>query len=224
MKNSKFTTIIFDLDGTLLDTLLDIHNAVNITMTKFGFPTRSVDEVRSFINNGAYSLIQRAMPGEYYDNDEKIKQVLKDYMEIYLANVRIDTKPYEGVTELIERLKKEGYHLALVSNKPDDSAKDLTRHFFSDSFEYISGTGTGLPTKPDRECIDNALKSMGVTRDNLLYVGDSVVDVKTAHNSGVPCAGVTWGFHGRNGFADQVPDCFVANTDELYSVIATGNI
>ncbi len=220
----KFKSVMFDLDGTLLDTIGGLTNAVNMTMREFGYPEHSKESVRSFINNGAYRLIQLAVPKEFYNDDEQIKKVLARYTKLYFDNAYVDTKPYDGCVELLNRLKSEGLRLALVSNKPDDSAKAMTRHYFGDVFEYISGSGLGLPTKPEKECIDRALAALGIERQSLLYVGDSVVDVQTAHNSELPCAGVTWGFHGMGGFGDETPEFYVNNTDELYKVITTASL
>ncbi len=220
----RFKSVMFDLDGTLLDTVGGIANAVNITMREFGYPVHSKENVRSFINNGAYKLIQRALPKEIQEDDHSVKKVLARYTKIYFDNAYVDTHVYDGCTELLQRLKAEGYRLAVVSNKPDDSARAMTHRYFGNCFEYISGTGQGLPTKPEKACIDKALEALGADRKSLLYVGDSVVDVQTAHNSGLLCAGVTWGFHGTRGFGDETPDFYADNARELYEIIAQHNL
>ena len=123
--------------------------------------------------------------------------------------------------DLVKRLKDEGYVLSVVSNKPERHVKMLCDIFFGEgTFSYISGTGDSKPVKPSRECVDLALETMGESAKNLIFVGDSHVDVKTAHNSGVPCVGVTWGFHGKNGFRDEKVDFYADNTDELYRIIS----
>lgn len=215
----KYTSVMFDLDGTLLDTIDDIQNAINITMREYGFPEHSRDEVRSFINDGAFMLIKRAIP-ESEREDENAKKILLRYLEIYDEHVNEKTHPYEGCKELVARLKKEGFRLAVVSNKPDRHVRLLSEFFFGkDTFEYVSGSGLGMPSKPDRECVDRAVRQMKIDIRDMLYVGDSHVDSETAHNAGVPCAGVTWGFHGRNGFLDSIPDFYIDNADQLYNLI-----
>ncbi len=219
----KYTSIMFDLDGTLLDTIGDIKHNINLTMRKLGYPEHTYEETRTFINDGAYKLIERALP-EGKKDEKTVKETLGIYLSNYDKNVCTETCAYEGVTELVKRLKNKGYVLSVVSNKPERHVKMLCDIFFGENtFSYISGTGADKPVKPDRRCVDSALEYMGEKRENLLYVGDSHVDVLTAHNADVPCAGVTWGFHGKLGFKDTKPDFYIDNTDELYKLI-TGDI
>lgn len=215
----KYSCIMFDLDGTLLDTLCDIHYNINLTLKQLGHPERTKEEARSFINDGSFMLMKRALP-EGCKDDENVKRALECYMQNYDKNLCLNTSPYDGITCLIHRLKAEGYSLAVVSNKPERHVIMLCEKFFGkDVFGYISGTGGEKPVKPDTRCVEWALSFLGAKREDLLFVGDSHVDVKTAHNSSVPCAGVTWGFHGKNGFRDTPPDFFVDNTQELYNLI-----
>jgi len=214
---------MFDLDGTLLDTIGDIRYSINLTMKQLGYPEHTNEEVRSFINFGARRLIELALP-EDRRSDEEIDSTLQTYLGCYSENVCIETKAYKGTQELIKRLKEEGYVLSVVSNKPEKMVIELCGMFFGkDAFSYVSGTGGGKPTKPDRACVDKALESMGEDADGLLYVGDSLVDVKTAHNAGVPCVGVTWGFHGKGGFGEEIPDFYADDTDMLYGIISGKN-
>lgn len=215
----KYTCIMFDLDGTLLDTIGDIRYSINLTMKELGYPEHTNEEVRSFINFGARRLIELALP-EDRRSDEEIDSTLQIYLGHYSENVCIETEAYEGTQELIKKLKEEGYLLSVVSNKPEKMVSELCEMFFGkNTFAYVSGTGGGKPTKPDRACIDLALQSMGADADGLLYVGDSLVDVKTAHNAGAPCVGVTWGFHGKDGFCDEIPDFYAHDADMLYDII-----
>ena len=216
----KYTCVMFDLDGTLLDTIGDIKHNINITMRSLGYPEHTYEEVRTFINDGAFKLIERALVEDKRD-EETVRKTLEIYLSNYDKNVCTETRAYDGIVELVKRLKNEGYILSVVSNKPERHVKMLCDIFFGeDTFSYISGTGGDKPVKPSKECVDRALEAMGQSRENLIYVGDSHVDVKTAHNSAVPCVGVTWGFHGKDGFKDQVADFYADNTDELYRIIS----
>ena len=220
----KYRGVMFDMDGTLLDTLDDMQTAVNLTMSEFGCPLHTREDIRSYINNGAFMLIKRALPESMRD-DETVKRVLSRYVELYAEHVCEKTYPYDGTSELLKKLKAEGYSLAVVSNKPDACVKILAEKIYgADAFVYVSGSGLGLPSKPDRECVDRGLRAMGVDRKRLLYVGDSCVDVDTARNAETDCAGVTWGFHGKAGFLDRVPDFYADNTSELYRLITKTEI
>lgn len=218
MTAKKYKAVMFDLDGTLLDTLGDIHYSINLTMNKLGYAAHTKKEVRSFINYGSKRLIELALPEDKRDA-ETIEQTHKIYLENYSKNVCIETKAYDGIQELVSRLKNEGYVLSVVSNKPHGQVEQLCERFFGGMFSYVSGTGEDRPVKPQKECILLALEQLGIDKDELVYVGDSNVDVKTAHNAGVVCAGVTWGFHGKGGFGDERADFYADNTAQLYSFI-----
>ncbi len=218
--SKKYTCILFDLDGTLLDTIGDIKYNINKTMKALGYPEHTYEETRTFINDGAYKLIERALP-EGHKDEQTVKSTLEMYLANYDKNVCNETVAYDGIVELVKRLKDEGYALGVVSNKPERHVIMLCEIFFGKgTFSYISGTGGDKPVKPSKECVELALSAMGQTAENLLYVGDSHVDVITAHNSNAPCAGVTWGFHGRLGFKDQTPDFYIDNTGQLYDLIS----
>lgn len=216
----KYKCVMFDLDGTLLDTIGDIKHNINLTMKSLGYPLHTYEETRTFINDGAYKLIERALPDGKKD-EKNVRETLSIYLSNYDKNVCIETRAYDGVQAVVSRLKSEGYTLSVVSNKPERHVKMLCDMFFGEgTFSYISGTGGDKPVKPSRECVDLALATMGESAENLIYVGDSHVDVKTAHNSDVPCIGVTWGFHGKDGFKDETPDFYANTAEELYSIIA----
>lgn len=214
----KYKGVVFDMDGTLLDTLEDMQYSVNIAMKEYGFPLHTLEDIRHFINNGAHRLIELCLPEDKRD-EKTVTEVLGRYLEIYAKDVCIKTHPYDGIEELMKKLHDEGYKLAVVSNKPDACAKLLSDKFFGDTVIYTSGSGIGLPTKPDKECVARAAKFMGLDKEELIFVGDSCVDVLTAHNGGLECVGVTWGFHGANGFGEDAPDYTVGNANELYKII-----
>lgn len=204
--------IIFDLDGTLLDSLADLHHAVNHTLVQHGCPERSVDEIRRFLGEGAKLLIQRALPGK--ENDPPFEQVYEDYIAYYATVcARGTTRPYAGILEALEQLKD--YPLAVVSNKPDASTKALCKDCFGDIFAL--GVSDDLPKKPAPDMVYAAMKALGV--DKCVYVGDSETDVETAINSGAPCLSVLWGFRDREDMAAVGADHFCKTTSDLVEKI-----
>ena len=180
--------IIFDLDGTLLDTLGDLHHAVNHALTHFGYPTRTLDEVRRFVGNGAGRLIALSVP----ENMDPAP-VLEEFQKFYRENCRILTAPYPGISEALEVLKRE-FPLAIVSNKPDAAVKTLCADFFPGI--YARGESADCPRKPAPDMVHAAMAALGA--ETCIYVGDSEVDVITARNAGVPCLSVLWGFRDRD--------------------------
>ncbi len=216
----KYTTVIFDLDGTLLDSIDDLKTSINIVMKEYGYGEHTRDEVRSYINDGSRMLITRALP-ENERNEENITRVHNRYLEVYSEHVNEETYAYNGTKELVSRLSNEGYKLAVVSNKPDKHVQLLAKYFYGqDAFSYITGGGNGLPVKPDKECVERALEIMGSNTNEAVYIGDSHVDVKTARNGGIKCIGVTWGFHGKAGFKDEIPDFYADDTDTVYKIVS----
>ncbi len=215
MNISKYKCILFDMDGTLLYTVEDITTAVNLTLAEFGYPTHTLEEVTSYVNNGARRLIERALPENARD-EANVKRVLERFLQYYDEHVCDKTRPYEGIPALLDELKKQGILLGVVSNKPNAQAEKLAAHCFGENtFSYVSGSGEGLPVKPDRACVDRALSALGVTAEETLYVGDSYVDVLTARNAGLYCVGVLWGFGGEHSFDTAAPDCTVRTCAEF---------
>lgn len=181
------TGILFDLDGTLLDTLEDLVNGVNHTMTVFGYPQRTKEEVRRFVGNGARRLIEQAVPEQ-----ADVEAALAEFQRYYSAHCQILTKPYEGILAALEILSQQ-YPIAIVSNKPDTAVKPLCARYFPGI--YARGESTDCPRKPAPDMVFKAMESLGV--DRCIYVGDSEVDVLTAENASVPCISVLWGFRDR---------------------------
>jgi phosphoglycolate phosphatase len=179
--------VLFDLDGTLLDTLGDLHAAVNHVLREFGYPQRSIEEVCRFVGNGAAQLIRLAVP-EGVD----FVPVLAAFQSYYAAHCDILTKPYDGVLDALAVLGQK-YPLAVVSNKPDRAVKELAQIYFPGL--YARGESTDCPRKPAPDMVRKALEAIGAER--CVYVGDSDVDILTASNAGVPCLSVTWGFRGE---------------------------
>ena len=182
------TGILFDLDGTLLDTLADLHSSVNHALSVMGYPARTLEEVRLFVGNGARRLIAQAVPA-----GGDVEETLTRFREYYDAHCRVQTRPYDGILEALERVR-ERYPVAIVSNKPDIPVKSLCKDYFDDV--YALGELPPLPRKPEPDMLYKAMKDIGV--DSCIYVGDSEVDVITAKNAGVKCLSVTWGFRDQD--------------------------
>ena len=178
---------LFDLDGTLLNTLEDLADGTNHALASFGYPRRTLEEIRRFVGNGAANLIAQAVPA-----GRDPAPVLKAFQAYYPTHCRIKTSPYPGVPEALAELRKK-YPIAIVSNKPDAAVKPLCAHYFPGIFAL--GETAGCPRKPDPAMVRKAMEAIGVT--DCVYVGDSEVDVLTAKNAGVPCLSVLWGFRDR---------------------------
>ena len=178
------TAILFDLDGTLLDTLGDLHAATNHVLTQFGYPCRSIREVCRFVGNGAAQLIRLAVP-----EGADWEPVLAAFQSWYAAHCDILTRPYAGIPEVLAQLGAE-YPLAVVSNKPDRAVKELASIYFPTLF--ARGEDVDCPRKPAPDMVFQAMQALGAQR--CIYIGDSDVDIQTAKNAGVPCISVTWGF------------------------------
>ena len=181
------TAILFDLDGTLLNTLEDLTDATNAALEHFGCPSRTLEEVRQFVGNGAERLIRLALPGKADDPD--VAEVLAWYKAYYAAHSQIKTRPYDGILEALAEVKKE-FPVAVVSNKPDEATKLLCAQYFGEV--YALGESSRCPRKPAPDMVHQAMAAIGA--DRCIYVGDSEVDVLTAKNAGVPCLSVLWGF------------------------------
>lgn len=215
MQHNKFTTAIFDLDGTMMYTLDDIALSINIMLRHFGYPTHDPEKVKTFINNGAYMLIKRALPDEHKENHQKVLEAVDYYNKVYEQNIAVNTKPYDGIVELITQLKNKNITLAVASNKPQTHTRILCEKFFNSTFAYVYGPGDGRPEKPNKEAMNIVLNAINKKPEEILYIGDSVVDVQTAKNAGMFCCGVLWGFKGENSFVDLAPDVTVKKPSEI---------
>ncbi len=207
--------VLFDLDGTLLDTLADLANATNYALEKLGFPRRSVKEIRAILGNGAVNLLTRALPE---DKKDAIEEILPIYNEYYAGHSAVETRPYEGVLSMLDRLKEEGYGLAVISNKPDYAVQTLAKKYFP-TIEFAVGEREGIRRKPFTDSIEEAIRVLGADRNRVLFVGDSEVDVETAMNAKIPCVAMTWGFRDREELVAAGAKYLADNADELYEVI-----
>lgn len=190
----NFQAVISDLDGTLLDTLDDISSSVNSALVRYGLPTHGVDEYRYFIGEGVTELISRAVPAEKRD-DDIIANCVKAFRENYGQNWNVNTRPYDGVPELLDALAAKHVKMAVLSNKPDDFTKRCIREFLPGRrFEIILGQRDGIPRKPDPAGALRIAEILGITPSRFLYLGDSGVDMKTAVGAGMFPVGALWGF------------------------------
>lgn len=184
--------VIFDLDGTLLNTLYDLADSVNLALEKFGQPQRTLEEVRSFVGNGLRNLMRQAVPdGEENPSFEELFAFFVDY---YKAHCNVKTAPYEGVLELMKELKGRGIKMAIVSNKVDAGVKELNEIHFAEYIDVAIGEREGIGRKPEPDSVNEALHMLGVEKEHAVYVGDSDVDIQTAKNAEIRCISVSWGF------------------------------
>lgn len=212
-----YTAAIFDLDGTLLNTLDDLHLAVNFALNSFGFPERSVDEVRSFIGNGVVKLMQRSTPE---GTDEKTdRECLGIFREHYLEHMKDHTAPYEGVIELLSLLKEKGIGTAVVSNKLHAAVQDLCDEFFPGLIDAAIGVSEESERKPSPVNAFRAIELLKSERAYTIYIGDSEVDVQTAKNAGLVCVGVTWGFRDEKELRQAGADFIVHKAQEIEEML-----
>jgi phosphoglycolate phosphatase len=194
----EYESYIFDLDGTLLDTLDDLAAATNHALRVHGMPEHSRDDVRRFVGNGVRKLVERAVPEG--TDEQQTEAVLTTFRSYYLAHSLDRTRPYEGIPELLTGLKQRGCRLAVVSNKFCAATEELCRHFFPDTIGVAIGENeaAGIRKKPAPDTVLAALRQLGTGAEGAVYVGDSDVDIATARHAGLPCISVLWGFRDRD--------------------------
>ena len=210
-----YSTYIFDLDGTLLDTLEDLAAAVNYALRQHGMPEHSVDAVRCFVGNGVRLLMERATPdGAANPSFEKVFETFRQY---YMAHSLDTTKPYENIPQVLASLRARGCRVAVVSNKMMAATQELCRYFFSDTVEVAIGEdeASGIRKKPAPDTVEVALQSLGVGTEGAVYVGDSDVDIMTARHAGLPCISVLWGFRDKTFLQEHGATTFITRPGEL---------
>lgn len=186
---------IFDLDGTLLNTLQDLKDSTNYALEQFGFPKHSIEEIRQFVGDGVRKLIERAVPENC--STETTEKCLSIFKQHYAENMYNHTKPYNGILEILTKLKSQGVKIGVVSNKFDFAVKELCKKYFDNLIDIAIGQADDVPKKPAPDGVFKAMKELGATNNDSIYIGDSEVDVATAKNSNLPCIGVTWGFRDK---------------------------
>lgn len=214
--------VIFDLDGTLLDTIDDLATSTNHTLCRNGYPTHPLDAYRFFVGSGITKLIERALP-EHARQPENVTRLRAEFLEYYRAHKTDLSHPYPGIPELLHTLHAEGIRLAVASNKYHRGTVELVRHFFGDSlFSIILGQRENIPVKPDPAIVHDILDATGIPASHTLYVGDSGVDMQTARNSGTRSIGVTWGFRPEQELKENGADHIVDTPAEIARIAGIG--
>lgn len=212
--------VIFDLDGTLLNTLDDLADSTNYALSRFGYPTRTIDEVRQFVGNGVAKLIERAIPeGKNNPNFEKCLAIFK---ENYAQNMYNKTAPYNGIIEMLSNLKSKGIKIAVVSNKFDLAVKELCKKYFEGFIDFAAGENEaqGIKKKPAPDTVISVLNKFNFASEDAVYVGDSDVDIMTAKNSKMPCISVTWGFRDEKFLLENGATILINAPSEIYNHLA----
>lgn len=212
--------VIFDLDGTLLNTLDDLADSTNYALSRFGYPTRTIEEVRQFVGNGVAKLIERAIPeGKNNPNFEKCLAIFK---ENYAQNMYNKTAPYNGIIEMLSNLKSRGIKIAVVSNKFDLAVKELCKKYFEGFIDFAAGENEaqGIKKKPAPDTVISVLNEFNFASEDAVYVGDSDVDIMTAKNSKMPCISVTWGFRDEKFLLENGATILINAPSEIYNHLA----
>ena len=213
----KINTIIFDMDGTVLNTLDDLTVSVNYVLRKFGFPERTLEDYRRFFGNGIRQALELAVPEG--TPESVIDEMLPVFKEHYDEHCLDKTSPYEGIPELMKELKHRGYKMAIVSNKIDSAVKELNEKFFSEYVEVAIGEKEGIKRKPAPDTVILALKELGSTKEEAVYIGDSEVDFQTAVNSELLCISVLWGFRDKDYLMDIGATIFADKPSDVLEML-----
>ena len=218
IRKETLQAFIFDLDGTLLDTLGDLAASVNYALQTCGMPQHSIDDVRRFVGNGVRLLMERAVPDGAAN--PRFEEAFTTFRQHYLEHSLDTTRPYDGIMEMLQALRSRGFRTAVVSNKFYAATQELCQHFFADSIEVAIGEheAEGIRKKPAPDTVNEALRQLGVSREHAVYVGDSDVDIATAAASGMPCISVLWGFRDREFLLAHGATQFISHPSELLTL------
>ena len=207
-----YKAVMFDLDGTVLDTLPDLATSANYALKKLGFPEQSVEQVRMAIGHGIRNLLRDLMSCEDTEILEECRSIFQEY---YNKNKTLTTKPYDGIVELLSVLKEKGIKVYLISNKYDGATQELISQFFPNTFDGVYGSRDGVLPKPDRAIFDLVCEERNIDKDRVIYVGDSEVDCEFAKNCNVPFIGVSWGFRKKEQLLDCGAEVIVDSVEQL---------
>lgn len=215
-------TVIFDLDGTLINSLGDLHACFNYAITQFGYPARTLDEIKSFVGNGITKAIERALPCKVSSEElNKIVSLFKNYYKEHMTELSF---PYDGIISMLAELKEKDYKLAIVSNKFDDAVKGLCKQYFDNYIKVAIGEGCGIEKKPNPIGVYKAIKELDSNIENAVYVGDSDVDIQTAKNAGIPCISILWGFRDKDFLIKNGAELFANSPNDIIKIIEKNNI
>lgn len=218
----RYELVIFDMDGTILNTLEDLADTLNYALRKSGYPEHTMDEVRQYVGNGIPKLIERGVPaGTDAVSTEKVH---KDFMEYYQIHCADKTRPYDGILELVARLRQEGCLTAVVSNKADEAVKELCKQYFDNCFDYAVGDREGIHKKPAPDSVNEVLEHLQVAREKAVYVGDSEVDIATARNAEMDSIIVSWGFRETSFLREQGAKRIVDRAMEVAEIVLESNL
>ena len=217
----KYTTIVFDCDGTLLDTLTDLRNAVNYVLRAHDLPERSVPEVKAALGNGVAHLMRQSLPDSI--SEAEFNTYLDEFKAYYGEHLQDYTAPYPGMLDVLDTLRAKGYKLAIVSNKIQEGITPLNKEYFGDRLPVAIGERPGLQRKPAPDMVLQALKELNSSQDESIYIGDSEVDVATAKNSGLLCIGVTWGFRDEQLHKDLGVKYIARKAEDIVTIIEALN-
>lgn len=222
MRSMRKNTVIFDLDGTLLNTLEDLRDSVNVIMKRYGWETHSLEQIRSFVGNGIGKLMERSVPGGRENG--QFKEAFLAFCEYYTGHCQIKTRPYDGVLDLMRELADNGFRLAIVSNKNDAAVKELNEIYFSKYTKAAIGDRKGARRKPAPDSVYAALEELGSKKEEAVYIGDSEVDYETAKNSGMDCILVSWGFRDREVLKNFEGAVVVDRCEEILELLPCGKM
>ena len=211
--------LIFDLDGTLLNTLADLRDSTNYALQQFGFPERSTEEVRNFVGNGLRMLIRRAVPNAA--DEATVDAVLAVMKAHYREHYHDGTIPYDGILPFLRKMEKAGFRMAIVSNKADPMVQLLRTLYFDELIPVAVGELDGVPRKPAPDMVRIAMERLGCTEEHTVYIGDSEVDIETAKNAGLPCLSVGWGFRSEKDLRNAGAETVYRSPVELYDALHT---
>ena len=211
-------SIIFDLDGTLLNTIEDLANACNYALTTLGYKTHEVEKYKTFVGNGRYKLVERMLPEDNrsVENIEKALELFDSYYEKHMIDM---TKPYDGIMEMLDCLISKSINIAVVSNKPHEFTTEVVKNYFCDRFEVVYGHKKNTKEKPDPWAVLEVIDEIKVNKDECLYVGDSEIDINTAKNAGVKSVGVEWGFRGKGELESAGANYIVNKPEQILEIL-----
>lgn len=211
--------VIFDLDGTLLNTIADLAHSTNYALSKLGYPTHKAEQYPFMVGNGINKLFERALP-EGEKTEENVLRVRKEFIPYYDMHNADDSRPYPGIPELLSHLQAAGIQIAVASNKYQAATRKLIAHYFPEiHFIAVFGQREGIKVKPDPTIVFDILQLAGVAKEDVLYIGDSGVDMQTAANAGVAACGVTWGFRPRTELEEFQPEYIVDSAEEIKELV-----